>query len=291
MFHVRTPTRSDLAILVGQQTGQPVSYGPIGATRSIADPPPGFHRLDVQRRIGFGRDRFETAKAAIVLWAGHRRAGATLEPKRPTLEVDNDVALALRVWPVWVTATCRIVQVIDEPYRFGFAYGTLPHHPACGEERFIVTRDPSTDEVRLQVVAVSRPSTRLARFGGPIGRAFQRFTAERYLDGFEHWAPEASPAKPIERNLTSWRWWFENRQQGGLTIAQFPNWPLFGIATAAVARRLTADGSAVQSGTGWLIAALWLYWGSDELLRGVNPWRRLLGALVLGWLVARSIVS
>ena len=214
-----------------------------------------------------------------------------MEPERPALEVDNVVALALRVWPLWVTATCRIVQVLDEPCRFGFAYGTLPHHPACGEECFIVTLDPATEEVRLLVVAVSRPSSRLARLGGPIGRAFQRFTARRYLDGFEHWPSEAPPAKPIERNLASWRWWFENRQHGGLTIAQFPNWPLFGIGAAAVARRLTGDGSALQSGTGWVITGLWLYWGSDELLRGVNPWRRLLGASVLGWLAVRSIAS
>ena len=25
------------------------------------------------------------------------------------------------------------------------------------------------------------------------------------------------------------RWWFENRETGDITIAQFPNWPLWGI--------------------------------------------------------------
>ena len=27
----------------------------------------------------------------------------------------------------------------------------------------------------------------------------------------------------------SFRWWFENRETGQITIAQFPNWPLFAI--------------------------------------------------------------
>ena len=32
----------------------------------------------------------------------------------------------------------RVVYVIDEPLRKGFAYGTLPGHPETGEEAFIV---------------------------------------------------------------------------------------------------------------------------------------------------------
>jgi hypothetical protein len=36
-----------------------------------------------------------------------------------------------------------------------------------------------------------------------------------------------------------------------------------------------------------LVAALALgWWALDEIGRGVNPWRRLLGAVVLGGLVA-----
>jgi hypothetical protein len=29
----------------------------------------------------------------------------------------------------FIDAVCRVVAVIDEPDRFGFAYGTLPDHP------------------------------------------------------------------------------------------------------------------------------------------------------------------
>ena len=86
------------------------------------------------------------------------------------------------------------------------------------------------------------------------------------------------------------RWWFENRSTGEITVGQFPNWPLWGIAACWIARLATADGSTVHDLLGWSIRGLWLAWGADELVRGVNPWRRLLGAIVIGWQLA-AIVS
>ena len=92
-----------------------------------------------------------------------------------------------------------------------------------------------------------------------------------------------TPLRPV--HLTSFRWWFENRQNGDITIGQFPNWPLFAIAGAWIVRRFVDDGSPAASATGAIGTALWLFWGADELVRGVNPWRRLLGAAVIGWQV------
>jgi uncharacterized protein (UPF0548 family) len=250
--------------------------------------PPGYHLLRLVRPIGHGPERFTEARAAVIDWAGHRRAGATVHPAGQAIEVGREVAVALRVVPLWITAACRIVDVVDEGDRFGFTYGTLPHHPAVGEESFSVIRDPATDVVRLEVVAVSRPSSTLARLGGPIGRFVQRFTAGRYLDGFEHPDPMAAGSS-ASRRPWSIRWWFEDRRTGKLVIGQFPNWPLFAIGAATVVRRVTDAGGAVNDGAGWLISGLWLYWGGDELVRGVNPWRRLLGAGVIGWQVVRLL--
>ncbi|MBR0793798.1 hypothetical protein JQ615_00155 [Bradyrhizobium jicamae] len=76
------------------------------------------------------------------------------------------------------------------------------------------------------------------------------------------------------------QWFFRNRQTGAITIAQMPNlilwiaivvgvlhwiWPLDGKASAAL--------TIVFKG-GLLI------WAADEIARGVNPWRRCLGAAV-----------
>lgn len=88
----------------------------------------------------------------------------------------------------------------------------------------------------------------------------------------------------------SWRWWFENRETGAITIAQFPNWPIWCIGACWLARLALTDGSTAHDIAGWAIRALWLFWGTDELVRGVNPWRRLLGATVIVW-QATAIVT
>ena len=87
-------------------------------------------------------------------------------------------------------------------------------------------------------------------------------------------------------SLLSARWWFENRETGEITIAQFPNWPLGGVAGCWTARLVLPDGSPLDDALGWAVRILWLIWGADELIRGVYPWRRALGTGVIGWQVA-----
>ena len=89
--------------------------------------------------------------------------------------------------------------------------------------------------------------------------------------------------------VLSARWWFESRETGRITIAQFPNWPLFAILAGWVIRAIAEESSDLYRYTGGAITLLWLYWGADELVRGVNPWRRLLGTLVIAWQLARLV--
>jgi uncharacterized protein (UPF0548 family) len=81
---------------------------------------------------------------------------------------------------VALAAPCRIVSVIDEQTRWGFAYGTLPSHPEQGEESFIVSTSPD-GTVRLEIVAFSRPGNSLVRLSGPIARGIQRWGTNGYL--------------------------------------------------------------------------------------------------------------
>ena len=74
------------------------------------------------------------------------------------------------------------MRVIDEPDRFGFAYGTLPSHPEEGEEHFLVTR-AMHGVVRFDVVAFSRAHDLLTRLGGPIPRRIQAHATQQYLQG------------------------------------------------------------------------------------------------------------
>jgi hypothetical protein len=76
-------------------------------------------------------------------------------------------------------------------------------------------------------------------------------------------------------------WVFRNRRTGAITIAQAPNPPLIVWLVATVINLIVSPSGALgtaltATGTGALII-----WAGDELIRGVNPFRRALGALVL----------
>lgn len=75
---------------------------------------------------------------------------------------------------------CRVVYVVDEPDRKGFAYGTLPGHPVSGEEAFVLERGHD-GRITFTVSAFSRPATMFAKLGGPVGRTIQHMMTERYL--------------------------------------------------------------------------------------------------------------
>jgi hypothetical protein len=80
-------------------------------------------------------------------------------------------------------------------------------------------------------------------------------------------------------------WLFRDRTTGRLTIAQRPNAPLIVFLAAVALRwtvRPTGTSGAVVYGVG--LAGL-LVWSGDEVIRGVNPWRRLLGGGVLAAIV------
>ena len=76
-------------------------------------------------------------------------------------------------------------------------------------------------------------------------------------------------------------WWFKSRKDGQVVIAQLPN-PALAVWLAATLWRVVADptGSGRSVLDGIATGAL-LVWALDELIRGANPFRRLLGGLVL----------
>ena len=76
-------------------------------------------------------------------------------------------------------------------------------------------------------------------------------------------------------------WCFRNRETGAITIAQTPNLPLniFLVSTAILWLRTPND--AISTVVNVVANGSLIVWALDELLRGVNPWRRFLGVVVL----------
>ena len=86
-------------------------------------------------------------------------------------------------------------------------------------------------------------------------------------------------------------WFFRNRRTGRITIAQAPN-PALVVFLAAAALRLIARTSGTVGTVGDVGASIALIvWSVDEIVRGVNPWRRILGSGVLAWVVIGVVLS
>ena len=72
-------------------------------------------------------------------------------------------------------------------------------------------------------------------------------------------------------------WLFRNRETGEITIAQFPNVALWIFLFTVVARVFVRTGTAHDVLVVVALGSLG-WWAVDEVVRGVNPWRRILGA-------------
>src|SRR4051812_18106193 len=100
--------------------------------------PSGYHHLSRGVVIGHGSARFTEASARLFTWQMHRTAGVAVRASAEPV-VGGAVAVLRLGWgAVGVNAPVRVVCLLDEEQRKGFAYGTLPGHPESGEEAFVV---------------------------------------------------------------------------------------------------------------------------------------------------------
>lgn len=181
-IHATRPSPDVLRALALQAVGVALTYSPVGI--SAMDPPPPGYRRDRWVRQLHGDDYvFERAVDALRTWRMHRNAGLVVEADGPPT-VGVEVAMAAPLPDGYVDVVCRVVDVIDEPDRYGFSYGTLPVLPEQGEESFTVTRDAS-GVVTFEIVAASRLRHVLARACPPVARLLQSRAIDRYLSAMQ----------------------------------------------------------------------------------------------------------
>ena len=163
------PDSATVEQYLASQRAQPYSYPDSGASRD--DRVPAGFKLDHHRReLGRGELVFAAARRAIREWRMFPRWTA-IEPHAPIAK-DEVVGVIVRVLGLWWLNAARIVYVIDEARRFGFAYGTLPGHAERGEERFSIEW-LADDSVVYDIRAFSRPRHWAARIGYPLTRMLQ----------------------------------------------------------------------------------------------------------------------
>jgi uncharacterized protein (UPF0548 family) len=196
------------------------TVGGTKAADLMSYPPPGYRPFQGRTRIGHGDARWEYAWTTVMTWGVQRNSGFIVEvtpspphvteqtyvpvsfdgagePIVPSMMLDTDeqvfgpngeafivpgdtAMLGIPFGPFRVNAPARVVYVIDEPKRRGFAYGTMHGHPESGEEAFIVDQ---TDDgsVWLEIRAFSRPASRRWWLVYPALRLSQAYYTRRYF--------------------------------------------------------------------------------------------------------------
>jgi uncharacterized protein (UPF0548 family) len=182
-------------------------------------PPAGFRPIERRVRIGHGDARWEYAWTQVFTWGVQRLSGLRIELSdtpgevtaltytpvgfdpdgnpvapatvdsagdalfgpdgTPFLRPGDTANLVIPMGPLRVGAPVRVVYVIDQPDRKGFAYGTLPGHPESGEEAWVVNR-ADDGSVWLVIRAFSRPSKLHWWLVYPVLRIMQERITRRY---------------------------------------------------------------------------------------------------------------
>ena len=178
MFFLTEPSSSTIAKFIESQRHQPFTYSVVGATN---DTPHQHFTIDHNRiQLGSGIGAYRRASAALKRWRQFDLGWVSIVPEGIPVEVGETVAVKARAFGTWSLSATRVVYVIDEDCRFRFAYGTLPDHVECGEERFTIELNED-ESVWYDILAFSKPRHPLVRMSFPLGRMLQKRFARESL--------------------------------------------------------------------------------------------------------------
>lgn len=177
LFRLAKPTRTRIDDFIAAAKRLELSYPNVGVTENtqLSDPELAGYNIDHNRIIiGRGQTDWERARTAIQSWKMFDMPWVKVYRPQTPIRKDENVAVLILHFGFYSLNAARIVYTIDEPERYGFAYGTLTEHGESGEERFSVELDPITGDVSYDLLAFSTPNHFLARLGYPLTRSLQK---------------------------------------------------------------------------------------------------------------------
>jgi uncharacterized protein (UPF0548 family) len=172
MFLLTEPSELTVAGFISKQHDKRFTYSEVGATNGI---PPSKFTIDHNRiQIGTGGETYRRAIEALKQWRQFDLGWVSIVPENVPIEIGATVAVKALAFGSWSLNAARIVYLINEEGRFGFAYGTLPDHVECGEERFTIEWNEEDDTVWYDILAFSKPRHPLVRLSFPLARMMQK---------------------------------------------------------------------------------------------------------------------
>ena len=162
-----------------------LTYTDLGATAVSeevwADDQPDFRRYEKSTVISAP---WEDARSLMLRWGVKTQSGFAVSGPDSSLAVVQGASYSIRFGPgpLAVTEPVRVIAVVDEPLRCGFAYGTLDGHPVSGEEAFVLGRAAEGGPVYLTIRSLTRAAPKgLWRCAFPTLLAAQWMFRRRYL--------------------------------------------------------------------------------------------------------------
>ena len=175
MLLLQKPSDLQVRAFITDQQQSSFSYGPLEITRNSAIS--GFTVDHNRVQLGSGAPDFDAAVRAIRQWKMFDLGWVHLFFDNTPIEPGATVAVVIRHLGFWSMNACRIVYVVEEQERYGFAYGTLTEHAERGEERFMVEWNHEDDTVWYDLLAFSKPGP-MASMGYPYTRRLQKRFAQ-----------------------------------------------------------------------------------------------------------------
>ncbi|MCU1517928.1 MAG: hypothetical protein JWQ75_2649 [Pseudarthrobacter sp.] len=163
-----------------------LNYQGIGSTEHGRQPE-GYRCIVLETHLGSGPAIYRRVAQGILTWELQRRSGLRVRTESGVVIPGARVVSGFGVGPFRINAPCEVVWVRQPvpgggPQSSGFGYGTLPGHPARGEEAFEVEID-ARGNVTLKITAFSRHANWFYQAGGLVARAAQRHITSRYIEG------------------------------------------------------------------------------------------------------------
>ncbi|TWT62711.1 DUF1990 domain-containing protein [Rubinisphaera italica] len=195
------PSAEFLSRFLNGQKELEFTYPEFGAT--AGELPQGYLVDRTRIELGNGLTVFEKAKQALEQWEQFQLGWVETWPREVPIQTGEEVAIMAKSFGCWWLNSCRIVYCIDDQdaiTKFGFAYGTLPGHLECGEERFLIEWNRQTDIVAYEILAFSKPGHLLTRLGYPFARRNQKRFARESAARLQHVASSTKSSRVEFKN-------------------------------------------------------------------------------------------
>lgn len=172
-----------------------LDYPFMGLTRLVAQRqagtvpwPKGFGHVDKTVSVGHGQAAFAALAEGILGWEIQKRSGLKVSAP-PRAVVGARVVSGFGVGNLRLPVPCEVVWAMEpqlaagpdgtEVRMAGFGYGTLPGHPALGEEAFIAVMG-ADGGVQFRLLAFSKPAGLIFSLGAPVTKLAQYGVSRSY---------------------------------------------------------------------------------------------------------------